>query len=52
MFEEIKEDEKNSIDGGIVFTIPLVVKGIIVVGGLIFTSGAVHGCVSEAAKDK
>lgn len=50
MFNELTVNEQMNIDGGFLPAVPLIVKGIIVVGGLIFLAGSVKGCTDEAAK--
>lgn len=52
MFEELTEMEQCDIDGGFLPAVPAIVKGIIVVGGIIFLAGSVKGCTDEAAKKK
>lgn len=50
MFNELTINEQMNIDGGFLPAIPGIIKGIIVVGGLIFLAGSVKGCTDEAAK--
>ncbi len=47
MFNELTVQEQYETDGGVW---PLIVKGIVVIGGVIFLAGAVKGCTDEAAK--
>ena len=50
MFEELTMNEQYEVEGGIAPAIPLIIKGGIIVVGIIFSCGAVKGCTNEAAK--
>ena len=50
MFEELTMNEQYEVEGGIAPAIPLIIKGGIIVVGIIFSCGALKGCTNEAAK--
>lgn len=52
MFQELDLNDQMNIEGGGPITLGLIVKGVCLAGGLIFTAGAINGCTNEAAKNK